>query len=78
MPEREVAVCSTDEARKSCPELRIFFLLASHGVLLHGMCTSVYTSFMDWVFGHITDEVKSWLQREGERKEGGEGHIDSG
>ena len=38
MPEREVAVCSADEgqqARNSCPELRIFFLLASHGVLLH-------------------------------------------
>ena len=38
MPEREVAVCSADEgqqARNSCPELPIFFLLASHGVLLH-------------------------------------------
>ena len=34
MPEREVAVCSADEdqqARNSSPELRIFFLLASHG-----------------------------------------------
>ena len=36
MPEREVAVCSADEgqqARNSCPELRIFFLLASHGLI---------------------------------------------
>ena len=38
MPEREVAVCSADEgqqAQNSCPELCIFFLLVSHGVLLH-------------------------------------------
>ena len=35
MPEREVAVCFADEGRNSCPELRIFFLLASHGLLLH-------------------------------------------
>ena len=27
MPEREVAVSSTDEGRNSCPELPIFFLL---------------------------------------------------
>ena len=36
MPERKVAVCSADEdqqARNRCPELRIFFLLASHGVV---------------------------------------------
>ena len=36
MPEREVAVCSADEgqqARNSCPELCIFFLLASHGII---------------------------------------------
>ena len=40
MPEREVAVYSADEgqqARNSCPELRIFFLLASHGVLFFYM-----------------------------------------
>ena len=39
VPEREVVVCSADEgqqARNSYPELRIFFLLASHGLLLHG------------------------------------------
>ena len=38
VPEREVVVCSADEgqqARNSCPELRIFFLLASHGILFH-------------------------------------------
>ena len=38
MPEREFAVCFADEglqARNSCPELPIFFLLASHGLLLH-------------------------------------------
>ena len=41
MPEREVAVCSADEgqqARNSCPELRFFYLLASHGILLHVIC----------------------------------------
>ena len=38
MPEREVAVCSADEGqrgRNRCPDLRIFYLLASHGILLH-------------------------------------------
>ena len=34
MPEREVAVCFADEARNSCPELCLFFLLASCGLLL--------------------------------------------
>ena len=28
-------VCSADEGRNSCPELHIFFLLASHGRLFH-------------------------------------------
>ena len=33
MPEREVVVCSADEGQqaRSCPELRIFYLLESHG-----------------------------------------------
>ena len=44
MPEREVAVCSADEgqqARNSCPELHIFFLLASHGILFMCVCVCV-------------------------------------
>ena len=42
VPEREVAVCSADEgqqARNSCPELQIFFLLASHGLIPSCTCT---------------------------------------
>ena len=45
MPEREVAVCSADEgqqARNSCPELPIFFLLESHGIFY--MCIVVAIS----------------------------------
>ena len=42
MPEREVVVCSAVEgqqAQNSCPELLIFFLLASHGFFSTCVCT---------------------------------------
>ena len=48
MPEREVGVCFADEGqqtRNSCPELPIFFLLASHCLLLHAL----YKYRNEWV-----------------------------
>ena len=48
MPEREVGVCFADEGqqtRNSCPELPIFFLSASHCLLLHAL----YKYRNEWV-----------------------------
>ena len=60
MPEREVTVCSADEgqqARSSCPELRIFFSLSITwsntfmGMIGHATCCNeiILCNFVAWI-----------------------------
>ena len=51
MPEREVVVCSTDEGQQACTELRIFFLLASHGIFY-------IVNYLGWINGPWTAIIK--------------------